>query len=366
MRVDKFALAIYNIRDESVFVSKRKDNMENNRKLRVGVIGCGRISVMHFVSIASIDDVELVACCDKVKEKADAAAKEYGINAYTSYEEMIECENLDAVHLCLPHYLHCKVAMYAFEKGVNVLTEKPMDIDYESAQRAVDRAKELGVQFGVIFQCRYNNSAVLVKDAVKSGRLGKIISARSTLTWSRPDDYYSESDWKGTWDKEGGGVVIDQAIHSIDLTRWIIDSEVEGISCSLTNRGHAKVEVEDTAEGLVTFKNGVKYGFYCMNNYGVDEPIEIRLYCEKGSVIFGYDDAYITYKDGTKEVAHKDDDKLSFKGGKDYWGVHHVKQIRHFYNALLGREKLDISGEEALKTHRLIMDIYEIGRKTMK
>ena len=338
---------------------------DSKRKLKVGVIGCGRISVMHFVSIGSIDEVELVACCDIVKEKADAAAKEYGIKAYTSYEEMIACEELDAVHLCLPHYLHCKVAIYAFEHGVHVLTEKPMDIDMESALCAVARAKELGVQFGVIFQCRYNNSAKLVKDAVTSGRLGKIISARSTLTWSRPDDYYDESDWKGTWDKEGGGVVIDQAIHSIDLVRWVVDSEVESISCSIANRGHNKVVVEDTAEGLITFKNGVKYGFYCMNNYGIDEPIEIRLYCEKGKVIFGYDDAYITYNDGTVETAHQDENKLSYKGGKDYWGIHHVKQIRQFYNALLGKEPLEISGEEALKTHELVMKIYEIGRKAM-
>ena len=339
--------------------------LENNRKLRVGVIGCGRISVMHFVSIGSIDEVELVACCDIKKERADAAAKEYGVKAYTSYEEMLDTENLDAVHLCLPHHLHCKVAIAAFERGVHVLTEKPMDIDYASAENAVKRAKELGVTFGVIFQCRYNNSAKLVKDAVTSGRLGKVISARSTLTWTRPDDYYASSDWKGTWDKEGGGVVIDQAIHSIDLTRWVIDSEVESVSCSMANRGHKLVDVEDSAEGLVTFKNGVRYGFYCMNNYGCDEPIEIRLLCEKGRVVFGYDDALITYNDGTTESAHQDENKLSYKGGKDYWGIHHVKQIRQFYNALLGREELEISGEEALKTHKLIMDIYECGKKKM-
>ena len=337
-----------------------------NKKLRVGVIGCGRISVMHCVSIASIEEVELIACCDIKKDRAEAAAREYGITAYTSYEEMIEKEKLDAVHLCLPHYIHSEVAVYAFEHGVHVLTEKPMDVDYESAYKAVERAKELGVQFGVIFQCRYNNSAQLVKNAVTSGRLGRIISARSTLTWSRPDDYYDSSDWKGTWDKEGGGVVIDQAIHSVDLVRWIVDSDVESISCSMANRGHKAVVVEDSAEGLVTFKNGVKYGFYCMNNYGCDEPIEIRLFCEKGKVVFSYDEAVITYSDGTVETAHQDENKLSYKGGKDYWGIHHVKQIRQYYDALLGRAELEISGEEALKTHELIMNIYKIGKETMK
>ena len=333
------------------------------KKIRVGVVGCGRISVMHLESIVYLEDTELVACCDIKPERAEAAAKKYGAKAYTSYTEMLENEKLDAIHICLPHHLHCKVAVDAFEKGVAVLTEKPMDISYESAANAVNRAKELGVQFGVIFQCRYNASSQFVKDALTSGRLGKIITARSTLTWSRPDNYYADSDWKGTWDKEGGGVVIDQAIHSVDLTRWMIDSEVESVSCTMSNRGHASVVVEDTAEGLVTFKNGVKYGFYCMNNYGCDEPIEIRLYCERGKVTFTYDDAYIVYNDGTREEAQQSEAKLDARIGKEYWGIHHIRQIKQFYDALLGREPLEITGEEALKTHALVMKMYEMGRK---
>ena len=234
---------------------------ENLTKIRVGVIGCGRVSVMHLGSIALLPEAELIACCDIKKDRAEAAAKKYGVKAYTSYEEMLNTEKLDAVHLCLPHYLHCKVACYAFEKGVNVLTEKPMDIDLQTAENAVKTAEEKGVLFGVVSQCRYNNSAQLVKRAVESGKLGKIISARSILTWTRPDEYYAESDWKGIWDKEGGGVVIDQAIHSIDLVNWLVDSEMESVSCSMANRGHKIVDVEDSAEGLITYKSGVRYGF---------------------------------------------------------------------------------------------------------
>ena len=331
------------------------------RKLKVGIIGCGRISVMHLVSASELQEAELVACCDIKKDRADEVAKKYNIKAYYSYEEMLEKEKLDAVHLCLPHYIHSKVACYAFERGVNVLTEKPMDVDLASAQNAVKKAKERGVLYGVIFQCRYNNSAQLVKKAVDSGKLGKIISARSTLTWTRPDEYYLESDWKGTWDKEGGGVVIDQAIHSIDLVNWIVGSEVESVSCSLAHRGPKIVKVEDSAEGLITFKNGVRYGFYCMNNYGCDEPIEIKLYCEKGKVTFNYDDAYIEYSDGSIEETHQDENVQEYEGGKDYWGFQHIRQIHQFYKACLGLEELEISGEEALKTHELIMKIYDIG-----
>ena len=335
------------------------------KKFRVGIIGCGRISVMHLVSLTNIESAELVACCDVKKDRAEAVAQKYGVKAYESYGLMIKEQNLDAVHICLPHYLHSKVACYAFEHGVNVITEKPMDVDYLSAENAVKKAKENNVLFGVISQCRYNNSAILAKKAVESGKLGKIISARSVLTWARPDEYYLESDWKGTWDKEGGGVVIDQAIHSIDLVNWIVADEVASVSCSMANRGHSIVKVEDSAEGLITYKNGVKYAFYCMNNYGYDEPIEIRLYCEKGKVVFGYDDAYIYYNDGSVEEAHQDDNTVEYEGGKDYWGFQHVRQLSQFYRALSGAEPLEISGEEALKTHALICEIYRVGRGSM-
>ncbi len=331
------------------------------KKLKTAIIGCGRISVMYFSALATSSTANLVACCDNKFDRAQSQARKYGLRAYADYKEMIDKEALDAVYICLPHYLHVPVALYAFEKGVNVLSEKPMSVDYESAALAVRRAEEKGVLYGVISQCRYNNSAQLVKKAVASGRLGKVVSARSILTWSRSDEYYSQSDWKGTWDKEGGGVIIDQAIHSIDLVNWIVDSEVEEITCSMANRGHKIVKVEDSAEGLITFKNGTKYAFYAMNNYADDEPIEIRLFCEKGKVIFGYDDAYIFYQDGRKEEAHQNEGLQAVEGAKDYWGFMHELQIEQFHRACLGQEPLEISGAEGLKTHKLIMEIYEKG-----
>lgn len=332
------------------------------KKLRVAVIGCGRISIMHLRSAMMLSDMcELIAVCDNKEERARAAAEEYGARAYTDYEEMLSCEKLDAVQICLPHYLHCKVARAAIERGVAVLCEKPMDIDYKSAEDTVRLAEERGVLYGVISQCRYNNAARLVKERLSDGRLGKVISAASFLTWSRSDEYYSESDWKGTWDKEGGGVVIDQAIHSIDLVNWMIDSEIIDVRCYMANHGHDIVKVEDTAEGFITYKSGARYGFYCMNNYGCDLPIEIKLYCEGGRVSMGYDDAYIYYNDGTHEEGHKEAAacEISYGGGKDYWGIRHVKQIEQFYKACLGLEPLEISGTEALKTHKLIMELYD-------
>lgn len=339
--------------------------MDSNVK-KVGVIGCGRISVMHLSAIQELGNyAKLVAVCDVKKDRADKTAKAYNCNAYYDYKKMIEQEHLDAIHICLPHFLHTIVANYAIEKGIAVLSEKPMSIDKESATKTVELAESKGVLYGVILQCRYNNSAKLVKKAVSSGKLGKVISARSILTWARPDSYYLESDWKGTWDKEGGGVIIDQAIHSIDLVNWIIDSPVKSVQCSMANRGHKTIKVEDSAEGLITYENGARYGFYAMNNYAVDEPIEIRLVCEKGKVVFGYDDAYIYYSDGRTEEAHQSDDVKEVKGGKDYWGFQHVRQIEQFYKALHNIEPLEITGREALKTHDLVCEIYNQGKRSM-
>lgn len=330
------------------------------KKTRVAVIGCGSISVMHLDSIHAFEDLELVAVCDIKEDRAKICAKKYGVKYYTDHITLLDEEKPDAIHICLPHYLHVPVACDAFRRGVSVLSEKPMSIRYEDAVGAVNLAKEMKVQYGVIFQCRYNTPCALVKRRILEGALGKVRCGRITLTWYRPDNYYDASDWKGTWDKEGGGVVIDQAIHSLDLANWMIDSKPLSIQSSLHNRNHANMIVEDSAEGFIQYENGASLAFFAMNNYCVDEPIEIRLCCEKGNVIFSYDKAEISYNDGRVEtVLNQTDDILCQSGGKEYWGFKHSEQIRQFYNALAGKEELEISGEEALKIQQIVCKIYE-------
>ena len=330
------------------------------KKFKVAVIGCGKISERHIDAVVALETTELVAVCDIKAERANATAEKYSVKAYTDYKELLKNEELDAVHICLPHYLHTVVANDAFEYGVNVLSEKPMSIKYEDAQVAVENAKQKGLFYGVIFQCRYNTPSALVKKRILDGKLGKVKCARTTLTWSRSDDYYSDSDWKGTWDKEGGGVIIDQAIHSLDLANWFIDSEPVEIQSSLHNRNHKIMVVEDSAEGLIKYKNGALLSFFAMNNYFINEPIEIRLYCENGTAKLSYNEAEISYNDGSSECdTNKPQKIVTYKGGKEYWGLQHAVQIDRFYKALAGEIPLEISGEEALKIQKIICSIYE-------
>ena len=330
--------------------------------LRVGIIGCGCIFTMHATSCDHLENATLVGVCDIKKDRADAAAEKYNVKAYYDYKELIDKEKPDIVHVCVPHYLHPIISRYALEHGVNVLCEKPMSIKYEDGVENVRIAKEKGLKYGIIFQCRYNNTSKLVKENLDNGKLGKIISARVVLTWCKPDSYYSLSDWKGTWDKEGGGVIIDQAIHSIDLANWFINDEPVEVQAHLSNRGHSIMEVDDTGEGFIRYKNGATLSFWAMNNYGCDEPIEIRLFCENGKVVMSYDEAQITFNDGEVLTTNTQNDGIYYEGGKDYWGFQHIRQIADFYEAVESNRQPQISGEEALKIQKLICEIYEKGR----
>lgn len=330
--------------------------------LKVGIIGCGNIFTMHATSCHYLKTASLVGVCDVKKERADRAAKKYGVKAYYDYKEFIDNEKLDVVHICVPHYLHPIISKYALERGINVLCEKPMAIKYEDALENVHIAKEKGVKYGIIFQCRFNDTSKLVKENLENGRLGKVLSARVVLTWCKPDEYYSLSDWKGTWDKEGGGVIIDQAIHSLDLANWFINDEPISIQANLSNRGHSIMEVDDTGEGFIKYKNGATLSFWAMNNYACDEDIEIRLCCEKGKVYMSYDDACIKFNDGTSISVRQGAGDIEYENGKDYWGFQHIRQIEDFYDAVINNREPKITGESALKIQKLICEIYEKGR----
>jgi predicted dehydrogenase len=334
-------------------------------KYRVGIIGCGNIFPMHAVSVKNLDCAEVTAVCDVKEDRAKAKAEEFNCNYYLDYKEMIDKEQLDVVHICLPHYLHAPVTIYAASKGVNILTEKPMSIKLEDAEEMVKAAKDNKVVLGVIFQNRYNPGSQLIKKTLQSGDLGKIISGKLSVTWNRSDEYYSKSDWKGTWDMEGGGVIIDQAIHTMDLMRWFVDGEIDYVDATISNRAHEIIEVEDSAEGVIKYRNGVVTGFYTINYYGYDAPVEIELYCENGIARMIADKGIVKFKDGREFIADNNPNE-TFNygdGSKGYWGVSHVKQIKNFYKALSTEVSPEITGEEAIKTQKMICAIYQSGKE---
>lgn len=335
------------------------------KKFRVGIIGCGNIFPMHAAPVTEREDTEMVAVCDVKKQRAEAKAKQYNCHFYEDYEHMFEKANLDAVHICLPHHLHAPVTIAAAKKKIHILTEKPMAIHYQDAKAMVETSKQEGVTLGVIFQNRYNNGAQLIKGMLEDGELGRIRSGKLSVTWDRSDEYYQKSDWKGTWDKEGGGVIIDQAIHTLDLMRWFVNSDLEYVDATTSNRAHEMIEVEDAAEGVIAYKNGVVTAFHAINYYTYDAPVEIELHCDNGIAKMVADKATVRLNDGRTFIADNNPlETFTYDSGvKGYWGVSHVKQINNFYETLQGSDKLDITAEDALATQKMINVIYQSGKE---
>lgn len=351
--------------------SEHRDGQAENARLvfvmdmfKVGVIGCGRISPFHGMPARSLDCADVVTCCDIDEERAKEKAKLFGCTSYyTDYHEMLAKENLDVIHICLPHYLHPPVAIDAMKAGCHVLTEKPMSIAIEDAEAMVACSEETGKTLGVIFQNRYNAGSILIKNALAVGGIGEIQSAKATLTWYRAPEYYSKSDWKGTWDKEGGGVIIDQAIHTLDLLKWFIGDEIDFVDTHIANRDHPTIEVEDVADGIIAFKNGVKASFWAMNYFSYDSKVEIEIDCENGVIRMEAEEARVQFHDGREFIARPNpDETFDYGGGPSYWGTSHLKQIEQFYEALENGEAPEIDGKNALETQRMVCALYESGK----
>jgi len=331
---------------------------------KVGIVGCGNIFLMHGQSLINTPGVELAAVCDIRPYRAHQAARRYNCHCYLDYKKMLEKENLDSVHILTPHYLHPPMAIQALKRKINVLTEKPISINPDDAEEMNKIARQNNVKLGVISQNRYNPGCRLVKKNLLNARLGKIKAARLILCYHKPDSFYSKSDWKGRLGKEGGGVLIDQAIHFIDILRWFIDDEARYVEANIARRRHKFIEVEDLAEGVIQFKKGAYVCFYLMNFYSFDAHPEIEMDCLHGRVKIIKDSAQISFCDGRVLKAEpRPSEYIDYgEGRKDYWGFCHWIQIKEFYQALKAGRQPEVNGEEGLKTQRIVWNIYKSAR----
>ena len=182
---------------------------------RVGIVGCGGISGVHAKVLSGMEDVSLVACADILPQRAQALADQYGCRAYDSFTGMLEGEPLNAVHICTPHYMHPMMAGVAARRGIAVFTEKPPAIDIADWEE-IKAAARL-VPLGVCFQNRYNGSVLACERILRENTYGSLLGIRAFVTWSRGENYYAPGGWKGRWATEGGGALINQAIHTLDL-----------------------------------------------------------------------------------------------------------------------------------------------------
>lgn len=323
---------------------------------KVGIVGCGGIARVHAQSLKKLPGINLAAFADIRPERSAAFAQEYGGTAYAGLEEMLEKENLDVLHICTPHALHVPMAVQAAERGVQVFSEKPAAVNGAQMDELLAAADKVHV--GVCFQNRYNDNVVYVQNEIANGEAGKVLGARAFVTWMRTAPYYTESGWRGTKALEGGGALINQAVHTLDLLTVFLGDPIEAEASMANHHLKSVIEVEDTVEAWIRFQDATA-NFYATTSYCTDAPVIIEVACEKKTYRLEGSELYIKEGRGKfEEIDMAEKEAL----GKGYWGTGHLSCIGNFYASLRGEEEYKVKLSEVNRTMRLMYAIYHSAR----
>lgn len=256
------------------------------KKIRVAVVGCGRIATKHLNAIRDLKtELYLVAVCDVITELAKKTSQVFDCAYYTDFSALIAAEDLDCVILCTPSGLHAKQTIAAARLGINILVEKPMATSYADGLKMINECDVSGVRLFVVKQNRLNPTVKLLKQAITEERFGKLILAQTNVFWTRPQEYYSQgSGWRGTWEFDGGALM-NQASHYFDLLNWLLGPVDKVHAMTSTTR---KIEAEDTGVVNLRWRNGLLGSVaVTMLTYPKNLEGSITIIGEKGTVKIG-------------------------------------------------------------------------------
>jgi UDP-N-acetyl-2-amino-2-deoxyglucuronate dehydrogenase len=333
--------------------------------IRIGLVGCGRISKNHFDAIRKVDGLSLAAVCDIDAERARRAGEEQGVPAYRSIDDMLRASDdeapFDLVVVCTPSGLHSAHGAAAARAGKHVVTEKPMAISLTQADELVHACDEAGVQLFVVKQNRLNPPVQLLKRAVDKGRFGRIYMANVTVRWQRPQEYYDAEPWRGTWEFDGGAIM-NQASHYVDLIQWLV-GPVESVLAKTATQAR-RIEAEDSGVGLVKFRSGA-LGVIEVNVLTYPRNLEgsITVLGEKGSVKIG--GTAVNRIETWLFADYDDDDKLVDSANTNppnVYGFGHEGYYRNVLSVLRGEARPETDGRAGRKSLELILGLYESAK----
>lgn len=223
--------------------------------LGFGIVGCGMIAKFHARAIADIKGAKLVSCFNRTIDKANALAAEFGGQPTDDLAEMLARPDIQIITICTPSGAHMEPAIAAAKAGKHVIVEKPLDVTLKRCDAMIDACAKAGVKLGTIFPSRFHKSSQLLKKAVDEGRFGQLTLGDAYVKWYRTQAYYDSGAWRGTWKLDGGGALMNQAIHSVDLLIWLMGPVVE-VTAHTATLAHERIEVEDVAVATIRFANG--------------------------------------------------------------------------------------------------------------
>lgn len=337
-----------------------------------GIVGCGMISNFHARAIADVRGTKLVACFDTRAESADKFAAANNCTAYTDLNKMLADPKLSIVTIATPSGAHMEPAVAAAKAGKHVIVEKPLEITLKRCDKIIEACEEAGVQCGAIFPSRFHDSSVKIKKAIDGGRFGRLTMGDSYVKWYRTQQYYDSGAWRGTWALDGGGALMNQAIHSVDLLTWLMGPVAE-IQANSATLAHERIEVEDAVVATLRFENGALGVLEATTAAYPGYLKRVEIHGSEGSAILEEEDLkawdFAKQKKEDQAILEQMKQHKSTGGGASdptAIGHHgHTMQFRDFVEAVKKSRPPAIDGHEGRRSVEIILGVYkaaETGR----
>jgi predicted dehydrogenase len=331
-----------------------------------GIIGCGMISQFHARAIADVRGAKLVACFDTRHESAQRFAAANGCAACSQLDEMLADQRVSIVTVATPSGAHMEPAVSAARAGKHVIVEKPLETTLKRCDRIIGECEKNGVQLGTIFPSRFHEASVRLKRAIEAGRFGRLALGDAIVKWYRSQEYYDSGAWRGTWALDGGGALMNQAIHSVDLLSWLLGPIVE-IQARTATIAHTRIEVEDTAVATLRFANGALGLLEATTSAFPGYLKRIEIHGSEGSAVLeeedlkAWDFARPRREDEAVHALMKQH-KSGGGGAADPAAIGHhghARQFRDFLAAVRSGRPPAVDGHEGRRSVEIVLAVYK-------
>ncbi|MGP0062176.1 MAG: Gfo/Idh/MocA family protein [Isosphaeraceae bacterium] len=350
-------------------------------RVRTALTGCGKVGQIHVQALAALPESELVGVCDVDGARASAFAAQYGGRPFTDVPTMLRECGVQALCIGTPHPLHAEPAIRAAEVGVHVLVEKPLAASLEDCDAMIDAARRHGVKLGVISQRRWYEPVLRMKAAIDAGKIGRPVLGTFVMYSWRDPSYYRSDPWRGRWDTEGGGVLVNQSPHMLDLLGWLMGDEVAEIAGYWANLNHPTVEVEDSAVAILRFRNG---GLGSIVSSLAQKPgiyTKVHIHGSNGASVGVETDRGATFIAGMSGISEPPLNDLWTIPGEEGWlatfqaedrarfatvdavSYYHALQIGDFFRAIIEDRPPMVTGDDGRRVVELFQAIYRSNRE---
>ncbi|MCK5844938.1 MAG: Gfo/Idh/MocA family oxidoreductase [Victivallales bacterium] len=338
------------------------------KNIKFAIVGCGNIAPFHAEGISNSDGAELVAVCDKDSARAAELAAKCSVDDYDDYAKMLEIDDLDVVNICLPSGLHEPLSVQAANAGKHVMVEKPLDITLEKCDSIINACRENNVKLATIFPSRFKPGSTAIAEAVAKGRFGRLTLGDASIKWFRSQEYYDSGNWRGTWKFDGGGALMNQSIHYIDVLQNIM-GPVKSVTARCETLAR-KIEVEDTAVAIIKFMNGSIGTITGTTTAYPGLDSRIGIHGEFGSAILE-GESLVVWKfkdelpedDDIREAASKTKSSGAQDPTKNLKSEGHQLQVSDMVAAIRDDREPMVNGESGRKAVEIITGIYRSSRE---